>query len=198
MKKVKLLVIALVITSTVSAQGIFEFKVFPEIHFGFFNPEDVNAYIENDLSNYSIVAGTSDMILNFNLGLGFGLRFFNLVEAQPIFEYSIAPKIISGADHNYSYSKFSGGMMANFLIPMSPTKKNSIIIGAGLFYNSMTFEDFSGSSMNPRFQTGISLNNNRFNPQVILAYDMAKATDDEFEGFELDYSSFRIGVNLNF
>jgi len=198
MRKITLLIIAFAITTSVSAQSIFEFKFFPEIHFGFFNPNDVNNYIENDLSGYSIVAGTSDMVLNFNLGLGMGFRFFNLIEAQPIFEYSIAPKIISGADHNYTYSKFSGGVMANFLIPMSPTKKNSIIVGAGLFYNSMTFEDFTGSSMNPRFQTGISLNNNKFNPQVILAYDMAKANDDEFEGFELDYSSVRIGVNLNF
>jgi len=33
---------------------------------------------------------------------------------------------------------------------------------------------------------------------MILAYDMAKANDDEFEEFELDYSSVRIGVNINF
>ncbi len=198
MRKHTLLIVVFLISLNVSAQEVFEFKFFPSVHFGFYNPEDVNTWIENDLSNYYITAGTSDLILNINVGIGFGFRFFNLIEAQPIIEYSFSPKIISGADKTYNFTKFSGGMMANFLAPLSPTKRNSIIIGVGLLYHSMSFEDFSGNSVNPRFQTGVSLNNNRFNPQIILAYDLAKATDDEYENFELDYSSIRVGINLNF
>ncbi len=198
MRKHILLTIAFLISLNVSAQEVFDFKFFPSVHFGFYNPEDVNAWIENDLGSYYITSGTSDLILNINMGIGFGFRFFNLVEIQPLIEYSVSPKVITGADKTYNFTKFSGGMMTNFLAPLSPTKKNSIIIGVGLLSNSMSFEDFSGSSVNPRFQTGVSINNKRFNPQVIIAYDLAKTTDDEYEGFELDYSSVRIGVNLNF
>ena len=92
----------------------------------------------------------------------------------------------------------TGGVMANFLVPLSPTRNSSIILGAGLLYNNITFEDFSGSNVNPRFQTGISLNNNKFNPQVIIANDLANSTDEKFEAFDLDYSSVSAGVNLNF
>ncbi|MCK5028529.1 MAG: hypothetical protein KAR57_02775 [Bacteroidales bacterium] len=200
MRKFTLLLIGLVFTMQLSAQDspkTFEFNFYPSIHFGFFSPEDVNQYIADDLSSYTVTFGTTDLIMNFNIGAGLGFRFLNLVEIQPQVEYSIAPKVISGAN-SYSYSKFSGGMMANFMIPIAPNRKSSIIVGGGMFYNTMSFEEYSGSSMNPRVQAGLSLNNNRFNPQIIFAYDLAKATVDEAEYFELDYSSFRIGVNLNF
>ena len=136
--------------------------------------------------------------MSFNLGLGFGFRFGDLFEIQPMGEYSIAPKIISGADKDYTFSKYSGGLMANFLIPIASERRNSIIIGGGMFYNKLTFEEFSGNSINPRFQTGFSLNNDKFNPQILLTVDLAKANDESYENFELNYSSFRIGVNLNF
>lgn len=201
MKMKKIIVVILIIFFAIHAQSqedskTFDFKLFPSIHFGFFNPEDINQLISDDLSNYSIEFGTTDLIMNFNIGLGASLRFFNLFEVQPVFEYSIAPKIVSGADKNYSYNKMSGGLIGNILIPMSSSKKHSILIGVGALYNQMSFEDFSGSGFNPRVQAGISLNNNKFNPQVILSYDFAKATADENENFILDYRSFRVGVNL--
>lgn len=200
MWKFILFIIGILLIVEVSAQDApktFEFNFYPSIHFGFFSPDDVNQYIYDDLSNYTITFGTTDLIINFNVGAGFGFRFFNLVEIQPQFEYSIAPKVISGAD-SYSFTKFAGGMMGNFMIPILQNRKSSIIVGVGMFYNNMSFEEYSGSSVNPRVQTGLSLNNNRFNPQIILAYDLAKTTADDAEYFELDYSSFRVGVNLNF
>jgi len=198
----RLSIILLIVFASIQAKSqdessTFDFKFFPSIHFGFFNPSDVNTYIENDLSAYSIEFGTTDLVMNFNIGLGASLRFFELFEIQPVFEYSIAPKIISGADKSYSFTKMSGGVIANLLIPLSDSKKHSIIIGAGMLFNQINFEDFSGSSFNPRFQAGMSLNNKKFNPQLIIAYDMAKANDSEIKYFELDYSSVRIGVNLN-
>jgi hypothetical protein len=201
MKKIAIFLLIIFISVQAKSQdesSSFDFKFFPSIHFGFFNPSDVNAYIENDLSEYSIEFGTTDLVMNFNIGLGASLRFFSLFEIQPVFEYSIAPKIISGADESYSFTKMSGGVIANFLIPLSDSKKHSVVIGAGMLFNQMNFEEFSGTSFNPRFQAGISLNNRKFNPQIILAYDLAKANDSDFEDFELDYSSVRIGVNLNF
>ena len=161
------------------------------------NSDDVNEYIADDLSNYTITYGTTDLVMNFNIGVGFGFRILNLVEVQPCFEYSIAPKIISGAD-SYSFTKFSGGMLANFMIPIAPNRRSSILVGGGVMYNNMSFKEYSGSSVNPRIQAGISLHNNGFNPQIIFAYDLAKTFADNAEYFELDYSSFRIGINLNF
>jgi hypothetical protein len=200
MRKIALLIIGLIFTLQLSAQDLpkpFQFKFYPSVHFGFFSPDDVNQYIADDLSNYTVTFGTTDLIMNFNLGVGFGFRILNLVEFQPCFEYSIAPKVISGAD-SYSFTKFSGGMLANFMIPIAPNRRSSILVGGGILYNNMSFEEYSGSSVNPRVQAGLSLHNNGFNPQVILAYDLAKTFADNAEYFELDYSSFRIGVNLNF
>ena len=56
---------------------------YPSIYFGFFNSDDLNEYISNDLSNYTITCGTTDLIMNFNIGAGVGFRFLNLVEIQP-------------------------------------------------------------------------------------------------------------------
>jgi hypothetical protein len=58
----------------------------------------------------------------------------------------------------------------------------------------MNFEEYSATKLAPRFQAGISINNNKFNPQIIISADIAKAYDSEFE---LDFSGVRIGVNLN-
>lgn len=184
----------------------FQFNFFPAVHFGFFSPDDVNNYIRNDLSGYTVTSGTTDLILNINLGIGFGFRFYNIFEIQPIFEYSIAPKIIAGSDKNYAFNKFSSGLMANLLIPIADNRKHSIVVGAGMFYNMLSFEEFSGNCISPRFQAGISLNNNKFNPQILLGVDLAKTNADKYEDielndnevFELNYTSFRIGVNLNF
>ena len=201
MRKIIILLLSFLISINIIAQEeskSFQVKFFPSIHFGFFNPEDVNSRIADDLSGYTITGGTSDLILSFNLGLGVGFRFANIFEVQPIVEYSIAPKIIANIDKNYSFSKLSGGLMANLLIPIAANRKHSIIVGGGMLYNSMSFENYSGSSINPRFQIGLSMNNNKFNPQILLSADFAKTTAKENENFELDYTSFRIGVNLNF
>ena len=197
MRKITLIFICLALSVNLTAQDLFQFKFFPSVHIGFFYPDDVNSYIANDLSGYIITQGTSDLILNINLGMGFGFRFANLFEIQPIVEYSIAPKIIINIDKSYSFNKFSGGIMANFLIPVASNRKHSIIIGGGMFYHNMTFEKFSGNTIDPRFQAGFSINNNRFNPQIILSVDLAKTEADNNEYFELDYTSVRIGVNLN-
>ncbi len=210
-KNITFLLLGLMLSLKLIAQdepSPFEVNFFPSVHFGFFTgADDVNEYIKEDLSNASVEFGTTDLIMNFTLGVGVGFRFANLVELQPIVEYSLGPKIISGGvSKTYNFNKFSGGMMANFMIPISYNRKSSILVGAGMFYNNMKFEGYSGNAINPRFQVGFSLNNNRFNPQILLALDLAKFEPDdpnppltmELNTFELNYSSFRVGVNLNF
>lgn len=199
MKKILVIVtITLLSISTYAQIKPFKVKFFPSINFGFFtNPSDVNNYISEDLSEYIITSGTSDMILNFNLGLGVSFRFYNIVEVQPTFEYALGPKIIMGAK-SYSFNKSSVGMMTNFMIPLNSERENSIILGGGVFYNIITFEKYSGNKVAPRVQLGYSINNNEFNPQITIAYDMASAEADSATEFYLNYSSVRIGVNLCF
>ncbi len=190
----------IVCTKLIAQDESFQFKFYPSVHFGFFlNPEDVNAYIENDLSSYSTSFGTTDIILNITVGAGIGFRFANKVELQPIIEYTIGPKVVSGdITISYNFNKFAGGLMANYMLPLGSGGRHSILLGGGMLYSFITFEDYSGNTINPRAQAGVSFNNNKFNPQILLAIDLAKTNADENEDFELNYNSFRFGVNLNF
>jgi hypothetical protein len=176
----------------------FRFYVSPSINVGFFSPDNVNSYIEEKLSNTSLTYGTTDLILNFNAGLGFGFRFANLVELQTVTEYAFSPKTImvsNGDNMSFTFSRFSAGLMANFMIPLSSNeRRTSFILGGGMIYHSMKFEEYSATKLAPRFQAGFSINNNKFNPQILISADIAKAYDGDFE---LDFSGVRIGVNLN-
>lgn len=201
MKKIVLaiLVFSSLIANSQNEMKPFRFYVSPSIHLGFFSPDEVNNYIENALSSYDLTMGTTDLIMNFNVGLGFGFRFFNLAELQTVTEYSISPKSImvsNGDNMSFTFSKFTAGLMANIMIPLTTNeRKTSAIIGGGILYHNMSFEEHQATKVAPRFQAGLSLNNNKFNPQILISYDMAKANDN---GFELDYSGVRIGVHLNF
>ncbi len=199
-KVIVFLFLGIIVCTKLSAQDEgFQFKFFPSVHFGFFlNPEDINAYIKEDLPG-SISSGTSDVILNITIGGGLGFRFNNKVELQPILEYTIGPKVVSGGvSKSYNFNKFSGGLIANYMIPFGSSGKHSILLGGGMLYSFITFEDYSGNTINPRAQAGISFNNNKFNTQIILAIDLAKTKADEDKSFDLNYNSFRFGVNLNF
>jgi hypothetical protein len=71
----------------------------------------------------------------------------------------------------------------------------------------MQFEEFEGSTMGFRLQAGLNLNFGSFSPRVIIAYDIASADAKKVSGLDnpyiyqiktLSYSSFLIGVNINF
>jgi len=203
MKK-SLIVIVLFLSMNAYSQNEmkpFRFYVSPSIHVGFFSPTEVNDYIATkaEESNLTTTAGSTDLIVNFNLGLGLGFRFVNIFEFQTVAEYSIAPKFIvvtNGESLSYTYSRFSGGLIANLLIPLSSDeRKTSFIIGGGLLYHNLSFEEYKASTIAPRFQIGISLNNNKFNPQILISGDFINASDGDFN---LNYSGVRIGANLNF
>jgi hypothetical protein len=200
MKKIVvfLLLFSSLIAHSQNVMKPFRFYVSPSIHIGFFSPDNVNNYIENALSSYELNFGTTDLIMNFNVGLGFGFRFSNLVELQTVTEYAFSPKTIlvsNGENMSFTFSRFSAGLMANFMIPLSSNeRKSSFILGGGMIYHNMSFEEYSANKLAPRFQAGFSINNNRFNPQILLSADIAKAYDGNFE---LDFSGVRIGVNLN-
>jgi hypothetical protein len=201
MKKIVLaiLVFSSLIANSQNEMKSFRFYVSPSIHIGFFSPDEINEYIENATSSLSLTSGNKEMMINFNGSLGFGFRFFNLAELQTVTEYSIAPKsflVSNGENMSFTFSKFTAGLMANIMIPLTTNeRKTSAIIGGGILYHNMSFEEYQATKVAPRIQAGLSLNNNKFNPQILISYDMAKADDN---GFELDYSGVRIGVHLNF
>lgn len=201
MKKLLIAIIVLISLNAYSQNEMkpFRFYVSPSIHVGFFSPTDVNNYIETETSYLTTTAGSTNLFLNLNLGLGLGFRFVNIFEFQTVAEYSIAPKIIvvtNGESLSYTYSRFSGGLIANLLIPLSSDeRKTSFIIGGGLLYHNLSFEDYMASTIAPRFQIGLSLNNNKFNPQILISGDIINASDGNFN---LNYSGVRIGANLNF
>ena len=173
------------------------------INIGFFNPEDVNQYIEDWMSEkgYIELMGTSDMIMNLGGHFDLGYRINDYVELYGTIEYCAGMKYLSvsgGSNYFFFLSRFSPGFITNILIPLSSSARNSFLIGGGVLYHMMNFEEYSGNTVGYRIQAGFSLNNFNFNPQVFLAYDAAKAKDEGYEDFELEFSGIQIGLNLNF
>jgi hypothetical protein len=170
------------------------------ISFGFFDPQDINSYIKSDLpSSYVNEFGTTDLFMNYGLNATLGLKIYKFWEFQWNFEGFMAIKTIyittSSTTYFYDFWRVSTGPMVNFHIPLNAIGKHSIYFGAGPILHYMTFKEYGAVTVGPRFQVGFSMNNYKFNPQVYLAADYASADDS---GFNLNYSSIRIGCNVNF
>lgn len=173
------------------------------IHIGFFSPDDVNQYIESWLAEENLIesVGFSDLVLNLGAHFDLGYRINDYVELYGTIEYSAGMKyikVIGGTSKFFNFNRFSPGVVANALIPLSKNAKNSIFFGGGVFYHAMRFENYECNVPGYRGQFGFSLNNFGFNPQVYLAYDFSKGEDKTDESFKMDYSGIQIGVNLNF
>lgn len=171
---------------------------------GYFNPEDVNQYIETwlDDKGYIETIGFTDMVLNLGGHINMGYRFTDYIELYGTAEYCAGMKYFSiagGNNYFFHIRRISPGLVANVLIPLSYTGKNSFFVGAGIFFHMLKFEEYEETKAGFRGQIGVSLNNFNFNPQLFIAYDSAKATDkDQPQEFELDFSGFQLGINLNF
>jgi hypothetical protein len=172
------------------------------INIGFFNPDDVNQYIQFwlDEQNLTETMGSTDIFMNLGVHFNMGYRINDYVELYGAIEYSAGMKyikVLGGTSKFFNFSRFSPGFVTNVLIPLSSNAKNSIFFGGGVFYHMMKFEDFESNTPGFRGQFGFSINNFGFNPQIFLAYDFVKGKD-ETANFELDYSGIQLGINLNF
>jgi hypothetical protein len=173
------------------------------IHIGFFSPDDVSQYIESWLDDEGLIetVGFTDLVLNLGAHFDLGYRINDYVELYGTIEYSAGMKyikVIGGTSKFFNFNRFSPGVVANALIPLSQNAKNSIFFGGGVFYHAMRFENYECNVPGFRGQFGFSLNNFGFNPQIYLAYDFANGNDKTDENFKMDYSGIQIGVNLNF
>jgi hypothetical protein len=173
------------------------------ISFGFFNPEDANSYIQDNLGSYMTEYGTTDMFMYFELHGSVTIRMKN-VDINPFVEFATAPKIIvvSGSDDDYSYyyNRISLGVSANYYIPAG-SGKNAPFIGAGVHYNFMSFENFTANSPGFRIQAGYSLQFGKFNMQPYMAFNLTGTAeaDDKYNGepFDFNYTGFQIGIIMS-
>ena len=172
------------------------------IGIGFFYPGDVNDYIEASLpAGYVMEYGFNDLIMNITLqgGVTFRMKQFDI---SGLFEYALAPKYImvtNGDDYPFFFHRFSPGIAANYYVPVG-TGRHAFMVGGGINYSFMKFEQFTGSSPGFRIQAGFSLQFGHFNLQPYGAFSYAKATDNETDwgDFTLNYTGGQIGVNLSF
>jgi hypothetical protein len=168
------------------------------INIGVFNPEDVNAYIDNALSGYTILLGNTDMIIYYEVS-GFFTFKTRWVDVTPTFNYAISPKIVVGAE-NFYFTRLSPGVLANFCIPVGMSGKNAFFIGGGIQYHMMKFEEsegntFEANKMGFRAQIGFDLQTKGFNLSPTLAYNIA---DSQTAGLDMNYSGVQLGIVMSF
>lgn len=170
------------------------------INIGYFNPEDVNTYIENELSNYQIIFGTTDMFLYYEASAFIKFKT-RLVEFMPSFAYGISPKVVTGAGDFY-FTRMSPGILTNFFIPVGFRGKHAVLLGGGFQYHIMDFEGYRGSGPGYRVQAGFDFQFGNFNLQPTIAYNIADVTgenpDAEIREMDLNYSGIQMGVVMSF
>ncbi|MCK4663954.1 MAG: hypothetical protein KAT68_13890 [Bacteroidales bacterium] len=192
--------------SKISSSSSDEYKLFSfglGYSLGIFYPGDVNKYIEDYLSDkkISIQTGTSDIFTNYAFYLSFNFSLTDNIELIGNCEAAIAPKFIvvtNGNSETFSFSRFSVGAISNFHIPIG-SGKHSIFFGAGPFFHNMKFEKYSGSKLAVRGNAGASFDFGKINLRPVVSLDVVKAEDNQYnDNFELNYTSFNIGVCVFF
>jgi hypothetical protein len=169
---------------------------------GFFNPGDVNDYIEDETNDLLITYGFSTLIVNYSLRATLCYSVTERIDINFVGEFSLAPKIIlvDGGDNlSYYFNKFSPGIVPKFYFPVGNSGRNSIFLAPGLLYNFMSFEDFSANSLGGKLEGGFSFKVGKTKMQPFAAFEYAKAVDDENHyKFEMNYTRFQIGMDFIF
>jgi hypothetical protein len=206
-KLVKLLLMIILILPGNLAKSQSSFAIYPSfsIGLGFFYPSDVNDYITNEMMSSYTETYNTDIYLNFELRGGLSFRMKKL-EISGSFECAFAPKVVVGAD-SYSFNRFSPLVSAIYYIPVGSSGKNALLVGGGIHYNFLKFEDFKGSNPGLKLMVGYSMQAGHFNLQPNLSVNIIKAegSSDYDNGFgyttnylDLNYTGVNIGVILSF
>jgi hypothetical protein len=195
------------VAQPVKAQDMKKFAFGPGIGIGvgFFNPDGVNEYISNDLSQYEIVFGNTNLYLyeEVKAFLNIKTKWFDVV---PLVEYTFGPKIVVGADETYLFNRLSPGVTADFFIPMGMSGKHAFFLGGGAQYHMMTFEGYTANTIGYRAQIGFDLQFGSFNLQPTLYFNLANAKNGlpaeidgyVFENRDLDYTGGGFSINMSF
>ncbi len=193
-------------TKPASSEGNLVYPTFG-IGIGFFYPQEVNDYIQEDLlASYYTVNADIYMYLEIKGGITYRLKN---IDFNALLEYDMAPKFVTvtnGSDNlSFSYNRLSPEISTNFYIP-GKSGRNAFFIGAGVNYSFLKFKEFSASAPGFKVQLGYSMQFKNINMQPYGAFRYTKATDsearwgvmDEHEGITLDYIGGQIGVIFSF
>jgi hypothetical protein len=175
---------------------------------GIFSPADINEYMEDQTSHLLITSGTVSMFSNYGVKPSVTVRPHRIIEIGVFGEFSWAPKfiLVSGDESYYfSFTRVSPGITPKIHLPFG-TGRHSLFFAPAVTYNFLTFkdsqdnQDFKGNSVGGKMQVGFCLDFRKMLLEPFIAYDYAKATDMEsgYSDFELNYSSFQLGVEILF
>ena len=134
-----------------SPQKSLQIRIGAEGGLAFINPEDINEFIEDWTSSYSVIMmqGTDEIKVGFN-GSGYlSLLLQDMIEIRPELGYFIAPKFImisGGEDLDVILSAFHPGVSASLAPRINKGFRPKF--GAGIFqyFGSVNVEPQSGPS----------------------------------------------------
>jgi hypothetical protein len=167
--------------------------------FGFFNPKDVNQYIEDYLDSRGMLmtSGFSNIIMCFSARADVKIKPHKLFDIDIFGEFTAAPKFLTvdnGESLSFNFGKRSFGALANFNIPLG-SGRHYFFFGAGPAYHSMKFEEFSASTLGTRIDVGINMNFKKIELRPTFFFDITEANDD---GFSMNYTSGNVGISILF
>lgn len=172
------------------------------IGFGFFNPEDVNNWLENEYSRYTEVTNLS-IYMNENIALVASFRPIEMLRVNLSAEAGIAPKLIITDDRGtkyHNFGRYSGGIEAYLNVPIG-SGRHSILFGVGSFYHYMYFEEYSGNTIGVRvIPFGMSFGFRKTQLQLLLGGDLLASANDTrgYTNFNLNYNHGFIHINFLF
>jgi hypothetical protein len=183
-------------------------KIYPSFGFaaGFFHPGDVNDYIAASMALAGVTKqyGTTDFFINYEIHGGVTFRL-KKVDFSGELAFAFAPKWIiveNGNNMNFYFNRVSPGISANYYIPMK-SDKMEFLVGGGVQYHFMKFEDMKASNPGFCLRAGVSMQFGRFNMQPNVSFLYAKAEknyvgDYTQQTFEMNYTSGMIGIIMSF
>ncbi len=155
----------------------------------YINSSDINNYIADQLSGYS-VTGSTNLFLLIETGINFRIRPLKFFGVRMGGEAYIAPKIVRG-DVAGSFFLYGGSLYAVgvFYIPF---RKASILFGAGPEFHLTTFEEYFGCGLGFRGEVGVDF----CNKEISILVRVAHIKDKDDSNFDMSLTG--VGLRVGF
>ena len=124
--------------------------------FHFFYPNDVNDYIESELAGTTATSGFKNMILCFDIGLGFKYMYNENFGIKAGVDGLLGPKIVMNADYSYLLSAVSPGASALAVLPLGDDF--SLFAGIGPDFYFSWFKSYFGYGIGGKAELGVQVN----------------------------------------
>lgn len=184
----------------------------PGLSFGFFYPADVNSYMEAWVDRQGTVvsqSGFTGMFLNLVPRVTFEFLPLPYLGIQAVGEVGWGPKIlsVSGGDSEFfNFMRYSGGGGVNGYLPLKQGSM-ALLAGGAVLYHHMDFDGYAKGTVGFRGKLGLRIYNRRFTPEIVVAFDWARAELDRGDPHDparsrgpaaLNYTGVLIGANFYF